>query len=253
MKPILIVLVLFMNCKSNKPMTDKTAHKITTQLEMSKNTFQVGESIVVNFLVKNNTNSSFEFCPWQTPLEKELTANCFEIIYKGEVLPYNGKMVKRRPPTKEDNSILKPKASRTQTVNINEAYNLDKPGTYTIRFLGRAINGLPNSEPIHFSIHKKTINRKEAIEIAKHNAKLYLRTVNPPRHFIVDAENGNVIRLNLENQPQKLISEEYIARYGKDRMNSEITVWEIILKYKWTNNSTKIEVEKVKFLTIKPI
>ena len=109
---------------------------------------------------------------------------------------------------------------------------------------------LADLEDIHFSIHKKTINRQEAIKIAKHNAKLYLRTVNPPRHFIVDAENGDVIRLNLENQPQKLILEEYIARYGKDRINSEITVWEIILKYEWTNNSTKIEVEKVKNLTI---
>jgi len=205
MKPILIVLVLFMNCKSNKPMTDKTAHKITTQLEMSKNTFQVGDTISVKFSAHNNTNSSFEFCPWQTPLEKELTANCFEIIYKGDTLPYKGRMTKRKPPTKEDNSILKPKASRTQTININEAYNLDQSGTYTIRFLGRPINKLPNSKSITFSIHKKIINRKEAIEIAKHNAKLYLRTVNPPRHFIVDAENGNVIRLNLENQPQKLI------------------------------------------------
>jgi hypothetical protein len=154
MKSILLVLILFLSsCKTNKPMASRTAHKITTQIEMSKNTFQIGDSIPVKFFIQNNTNSAFEFCSWQTPLEKELTANCFEIIHEGEILPYNGKMVKRKPPTKENFRLLKHGETSTQTININDAYNLDKAGTYTIRFLGRTINGLPDSEPIHFIIN----------------------------------------------------------------------------------------------------
>jgi len=256
MKPTLLVLILItLSCKTNKPMTDKTVHKITTHLEMSKNTFQVGDTIPIKFSVQNNTNTTFEFCPWQTPLEKELTANCFEIIYKGDTLPYKGRMTKRIPPTKKDNLLLSPQETSTQTININKAYSIDKPGTYTIRFLGRPINKLPDSKSITFSIHKKTINRKEALKIAKRYAKIYLRAVNPPTHFIVDAETGHVIGMNIEYSlnPKKMIREEYIAMYGKDRGDSKIAVWEIILKYEYsrTTNSTKIEVEKVQYLTIK--
>jgi len=153
MKPILIILILFISCTSNKPMTDKTENKITTHLEMSKNSFQVGDTIPIHFFVKNNTKAIFEFCYWQTPLEKEFTANFFEIIYQGDVLPYTGRMVKRKPPTKEDNSILKPNETSTQSININEGYVLTKPGAYSIRFLGRILNGLPDSEPIHFIVN----------------------------------------------------------------------------------------------------
>lgn len=130
-------------------------NKTTTHLEMSKNTFKVGDAISVNFLVKNQTNAVFEFCYWQTPLEKEFKAHFFEIIYKGETLPYKGKMVKRKPPTKKDSITLKPNEVCTQTININNDYNLEKPGAYTIRFLGRTINGLPNSEFIHFILNPK--------------------------------------------------------------------------------------------------
>ena len=154
MKSILIVLILFSSsCKSNKTMTKQTENKITTQLEMSKNTFQLGETISIRFSVQNNTKTPFEFCYWHTPLEKRFTANYFEIIHKGTVLDYKGKMLKRKPATKEDYNILKPEEKTTQSININDAYNLDKLGIYTIRFLGRTINGLPDSEPIHFTIN----------------------------------------------------------------------------------------------------
>jgi len=134
-------------------MIKHTENIITTQLKMSKNIFKIGDTISIRFSVQNNTKTPFEFCYWQTPLEKEFTANCFEIIHKGAVLDYNGKMVKRKPPTKEDYSILKPEERTTQSININDGYNLDKLGIYTIRFLGRTINGLPDSEPIHFTIN----------------------------------------------------------------------------------------------------
>ncbi len=151
---VLLVLILFtISCKSNKPMTDKPTNSLITHLEMKKNTFRIGEPISVDFFVKNNTSTSFEFCYWQTPLEKELTANCFEVIHEGEVLDYNGKMVKRKPPTKEDYLLLKPNQTANKEINLNNLYHMTKKGTYTIRFLGRPINGLPNSEPIQFILN----------------------------------------------------------------------------------------------------
>ena len=153
MKALLVLILFTISCKSNKPMTDKPTNSLITHLKMKKNTFQVGEPISVDFFVKNNTSTSFEFCYWQSPLEKEFTANFFEIKYDEKIVPYIGKMIKRRPPTIEDNRMLKPKESSTQTININDGYNLDKPGSYTVRFLGRPINGLPNSEPIQFILN----------------------------------------------------------------------------------------------------
>ena len=154
MKYILFVLItLNLSCKSNKPMTDKIENRIATQLEMKKSTFKVGDTIFVDFVVQNNTNTDFKFCYWQTPLEKEFTAHFFEIIYKGEILPYIGRMIKRKPPTKEDNITLEPNEIRTQTISINDGYNINKSGDYSIRFLGRTINGLPDSKSIYFTIN----------------------------------------------------------------------------------------------------
>jgi len=134
-------------------MTAKTTNSLTTHIEMKNNNFQISEPIPINFIVQNSTENEIEFCFWQTPLEKELTANCFEIIHEGEVLDYNGKMVKRKPPTKEDYLLLKPNQTANKEINLNNLYHMTRKGTYTMRFLGRSINGLSDSEPIYFTVN----------------------------------------------------------------------------------------------------
>ncbi len=62
---MLFVLVLLnLSCKSNKPMITKAEQKITTHLEMKKNTFQMGDAIPIQFSVQNKSNTTFEFCYW---------------------------------------------------------------------------------------------------------------------------------------------------------------------------------------------
>ncbi len=153
MKPIILFLwaLAVLNCKSNKEMTYK-ADDITVQIEISPTISQVGDEVVLSFSVQNNTASDFEFCYWHTPLEKEFTANFLEITHNGKVLPYRGKMVKRRPPTKKDMIRLRPTEAIAQKISVNEGYSLNKEGTYKIQFKGHS--RLPNSNVIGFSLRK---------------------------------------------------------------------------------------------------
>jgi len=146
-------LLITLSCKTNIPMTNTPKDKVITYLELQESSFLVQkDNISVTFRVQNNTNTDVTFCYWQTPLEKEFTADFFEIKHKGKLLEYNGALMKRKPPTEKDYITLKPNETKKQTIVINDAYNLNKVGTYSIQFLGSSINGLPNSQPISFII-----------------------------------------------------------------------------------------------------
>ena len=124
-------------------------------IEPNKNRFNVKDKIIVTFNIINKSENDFKFCCWQTPLEKKFTADYFEIIHNEVKVKYIGNMIKRKPPTQDDFIILKPKEKISQKIELNKGYNINKTGEYQIKFIGRLINKLPNSEPITISIFGK--------------------------------------------------------------------------------------------------
>lgn len=133
---------------------DSNNNEMTVNIELLKKNYKIDESINILFSITNASQSDIEFCYWQTPLEGEFTANYFEVTHDGNVLPYKGKMVKRRPPTESDMILIPSKEQFGQPIELNNGYNLDKTGDYKIRFLGSTINGLSNSNSIDFTIRK---------------------------------------------------------------------------------------------------
>lgn len=129
--------------------------EMTVNIELLKKNYKIDESINILFSITNTSQSFIEFCYWQTPLEGQFTANYFEVIHDGNILPYKGKMVKRRPPTQSDLILIPSKEQFGQPIELNTAYDLDKTGDYKIRFLGSEINKLSNSNSIDFTINKK--------------------------------------------------------------------------------------------------
>lgn len=130
----------------------KSKRNPKTNIEVKKNSYNLGESIVLYFSVENESTTNFNFCYWQTPLEKTFTANFLEIVFDGNTIPYKGRMLKRTPPNEDDFITLKSKESIAQEIDITTAYELDKIGEYQIKFIGRSINQLPSSNTITIKI-----------------------------------------------------------------------------------------------------
>ncbi len=134
---------------------NNNTNDINVTLETNKDVFHINETIIITFTITNNSDKEYKFCYWQTPLEKKFTANYFEVIHNKVKVKYIEKMIKRKSPTQDDFIILKPKEKILQKIELNKGYNINETGEYQIKFIGRLINKLPNSEPVTISIIDK--------------------------------------------------------------------------------------------------
>ncbi len=150
-KSILVLSILLVTFLTSEGQT-KSNNKMHTKIEIKQSHFKMDSDINILFTVTNNSDEEYSFCYWQTPLEKEFTANFFEITLGDEIIEYSGMMVKRLPPQKKDYLLLKPKQSIYEEINLREGYNIDKKGKYKITFKGRRINGLQDSNQIEFIV-----------------------------------------------------------------------------------------------------
>jgi hypothetical protein len=70
---------------------------------------------------------------WNTPLEG-LVGDCFEISHEGEVVYFQGRMVKRGMPEAGEYVLIPPGESRESKVDLRAAYKVEAPGSYQLRF-----------------------------------------------------------------------------------------------------------------------
>ncbi|MBZ4334264.1 protease [Corallococcus sp. AS-1-12] len=92
-----------------------------------------GEPIEVLFKLTNRSESPVWVLKWQTPLEGIL-GTVFEVTRDGEEVPYQGPMVKRAAPNADSYTAIAPGASVENTVEVTQAWDFKKPGTYRITF-----------------------------------------------------------------------------------------------------------------------
>ncbi len=91
------------------------------------------DSITVT--LTNTSKSPVYLLKWNTPLG-EITEDLFDIRFKGERVPYVGKVVKRTYPTASDYVELMPGQSLSGDVELSGVYDLYQSGDYTVRFEG---------------------------------------------------------------------------------------------------------------------
>lgn len=68
---------------------------------------------------------------WELPLG-ELDASLFEVVRDGSSVDYVGRLVKRAAPRAEDYVTLQPGEARHAQIDLANAYDLSRSGTYTI-------------------------------------------------------------------------------------------------------------------------
>ena len=86
----------------------------------------------------NNSSNDIKLLKWNTPFEKNISANLFKIQEDTlNTVPYIGRLVKRNHPTDNDYLLFKPSQTHIATINLSRYYAMQKEGSYTIKYIGK--------------------------------------------------------------------------------------------------------------------
>lgn len=156
-------LIMLASCSMNKPSAnhntdtlataqpDTTAPKALFATMQMKSTYQTGDSVQLKFTVYNPADSAMKFCKWHTPFEPLMSKYLNVTNANGEEANYKGPMAKRIMPPPADSYItVAAKDSLLVTVNLLKAYDITKPGKYTVTYAGQNISGLNVKDSVSF-------------------------------------------------------------------------------------------------------
>lgn len=108
---------------------------------------RVGEPVEVLFQLTNRSAQPVYILPWQSPLEG-LLGPALAITRDGEEVSYQGPMVKRRAPSESSYVTLAPGATAENRVEVTQAYDFQKPGTYRIAFSNELMDVTSRKEDV---------------------------------------------------------------------------------------------------------
>ena len=100
----------------------------------AQNSYIIGQPVLITFTLENVTEKDVYVLTWYTPLEG-IKGNIFKVTRNGIELPYEGRMIKRGNPVREDYIQIKPMGSASSTVDLTPAFNMDVRGEYHVEFI----------------------------------------------------------------------------------------------------------------------
>jgi len=101
--------------------------------------------VKVAFTVTNQGDQAVYLLTWYTPLEGVL-GDIFKVTHQGKELAYQGPMVMRAAPLPEQYIQLGVGESETVVVGLSDAYDVTKPGKYTIAYRSPFISDVAHNE-----------------------------------------------------------------------------------------------------------
>lgn len=126
--------------------------QIQTTLTPLSEKYKRGEPMLMAFTVSNLGEKTVRVCRWNSPLEGSYEDDFLLISRKKNVAAYHGDKKARKQSFIKSYVSLKPGESLSQTIDLSEAYGLNKKGTYKVKFEGDAYNHLPNSEMVEIKV-----------------------------------------------------------------------------------------------------
>jgi hypothetical protein len=107
--------------------------------------YRLGDPILLTVEIENPDpgGETYQLLTWGTPLEENLTVDCLTVRRDDEVIPYDGKLVKRGDPPPEAYVVIQPGERLKQSVDISEAYAIDQMGDYTVTLNASFFDAFP--------------------------------------------------------------------------------------------------------------
>ncbi|WP_090882733.1 hypothetical protein [Pedobacter rhizosphaerae] len=152
--------ILLASCSSSSKVSDSHSDSTTvakdtslTAILSANSEAKLSDSIKVNFVVYNHTDSTRQFCKWHTPFEPLMSKYLDVTAADGTEAQYQGPMAKRIMPPPADSYIsVKPGDSLKAEINVSKAYQITKPGKYALKYNSAAISGITVKDSLTISI-----------------------------------------------------------------------------------------------------
>ncbi len=134
-----MVFLLISACNSVYPEADsnqqnnKNSEILKYKISIKQN-IKLGQKVNLHFTLSNNSDKDISFLTWGTPFESSISSNMLSIKSNRNILPYQGRMVKRGKPTANDFITIKAKSTLKQELDISKAYAFKTQGTYFITY-----------------------------------------------------------------------------------------------------------------------
>ena len=115
-------------------------------------------AVACSFEFTNNANEDFYLLKRNTPLEG-LNSEFVSVSLDGRPLEYEGILIYRLPPTKDEFVLLKAGESISASVQITDVFSIDTDGLYTVQY----------SRPLQYL----SVNEKLRESFVRESAQLY--------------------------------------------------------------------------------
>lgn len=100
---------------------------------------ETGESVMVRFMLTNESTQDLRFLKWNTPLEG-IRGRIFRVERDGETVLYEGVLVRRGDPLPDDYVVIPAGGSVEAEVDLAGAYDFSSAGAYSIQFLSPVVS-----------------------------------------------------------------------------------------------------------------
>ena len=92
--------------------------------------------IKLGFSIENLSANELWILKWYTPLEG-IKSNIFEVVCDGVEIPYEGRMIKRGAPERDDYLRLRAHSTERVEVDLSSAYHFPAAKQCRVKFKGR--------------------------------------------------------------------------------------------------------------------
>jgi hypothetical protein len=114
------------------------SHPLECRLE-AVHPLVAGGPVAIRFRLIDRTTEPLWVLQWNTPIEG-WRGTIFTVTYQGRELPYQGPMVKRGDPRRQDYVEIPPEDSLNVSVDLSEAYEVKQPGQYQVKVTGNLLD-----------------------------------------------------------------------------------------------------------------
>jgi len=161
----MIVLASLTQCTTMKKATEngtEITQQNTKQLvgKLSGAThYSLNAPINLTFTVENLSNDSIRFTQYHTPFEGFMSKFLEVKDADGQEVPYIGAMAKRvMPPPASTYLSVAPKRRKSVDFDLLKAYKIEKPGKYTLQYIGGGISEITAGESITITVDDSVPN-----------------------------------------------------------------------------------------------
>jgi peptidyl-Lys metalloendopeptidase len=134
----LALLAIFSIHCTKAAVTNADAEPLECKLD-SVHPLVAGGPVALRFRLTNRTAEPIWILRWNTPFEG-WRGTLFTVTANGTEIPYQGPMVKRGDPVREDYVEIPAGESVSASVDLAEAYEIRQPGLYDVKVTGNLLD-----------------------------------------------------------------------------------------------------------------